>query len=258
MNQGFQPKLPDLLARFLNKTAQAQQEGLHDSAPEVTPYESNLAQPVDARLAWKEAVAAISYLVPGADVKQWPLPPHWSSLVASQEPHVAVAFCIGNFPQLVRDFHLILSKSKPAGLSSESARPVHAPALLDWAKQAAEQKHQANMLLALGTLRLARNFDTATAYVSENDAHIAPTWRAAWTNEKAALAWHQGRWEAARDIWSEMEPRVPVLFNRGMADRFLGNSAKGGAALNEAIAQLPETSAWHHLARLYVLLSATQ
>jgi hypothetical protein len=51
-----------------------------------------------------------------------------------------------------------------------------------------------------------------------------------------------------------MEPNVPGLFNRGMAALFLGDGAAGRAALNEVVSQLPEQSAWHHLARLYVLL----
>ena len=80
---------------------------------------------------------------------------------------------------------------------------------------------------------------------------IPAEWRAAWTNEKAALAWHQGQTESARALWSAMEPSVPVLFNRGMAALFLGETAQGRAALDEAIARLPESSAWHHLARLY-------
>jgi hypothetical protein len=46
-----------------------------------------------------------------------------------------------------------------------------------------------------------------------------------------------------------------VLFNRGMAALFLGESADARAALSRAVALLPESSAWHHLARLYLTLA---
>jgi hypothetical protein len=251
-----QPRLTELFARLLNKQAQAQVEGLADLGlgTEVTPYEAGPVQPVDARLAWEEAVAAAPYFQPGVDATKWPTPPHWASLVASHEPAIAVAFCLGNFPQLVRNFHLLAQKTKLADFQPTGGRPMRVPALLDWAQQVAVKKQMPHMLLALGSLRLANSFDQAEAFVKSNEPHIPREWRASWNNEKAALAWHQGRAEAARDLWSAMEPNVPVLFNRGMADLFLGNTAPGRAALSEVVAKLAEHSAWHHLARLYVLL----
>ena len=106
----------------------------------------------------------------------------------------------------------------------------------------------------MGALRLANNFSQAEALVKSCDAHVPSEWRAAWNNEKAGLAWHRGNTEAARALWNAMEPNVPVLFNRGMAELFMGATAAGRAALGEAVAKIPEHSAWHHLARLYLLL----
>ena len=47
-----QPGLTDLLARFLNKQAQAHTDGLADLGPgaEVTPYEAGPVQPIDAKV----------------------------------------------------------------------------------------------------------------------------------------------------------------------------------------------------------------
>jgi tetratricopeptide (TPR) repeat protein len=71
----------------------------------------------------------------------------------------------------------------------------------------------------------------------------------------AALAWHRGEADKALALWEKQEPLAPVLFNRGMAAVFLGRTDLARASLDAAVAQLPETSAWHHLARLYATLA---
>jgi hypothetical protein len=47
----------------------------------------------------------------------------------------------------------------------------------------------------------------------------------------------------------------PVLFNRGMADLFQDKPEEARQALKEVVGKLPETSAWHHLAHLYLALA---
>jgi predicted Zn-dependent protease len=84
---------------------------------------------------------------------------------------------------------------------------------------------------------------------------VPAAWRAAWTNETAALAWQRGRVEDAVRLWTALPESVPVLFNRGMAALFLSRPAEARASLAQAAAQLPEDSAWHHLARLYLALA---
>jgi uncharacterized protein HemY len=49
-----------------------------------------------------------------------------------------------------------------------------------------------------------------------------------------------------------------VLFNRGMAALFVKDVAAAKQHLNAAIAQLPASSAWHHLGRLYLTLAELQ
>jgi hypothetical protein len=254
-----QPNLTELLAGFLNRQAQAGAEGLASLGPgaEVTPYEAGPVQPIDAKLAWEEAVVAASYFLPGVDATSWAAPPHWVNIVSEQEPAVALAFCLGNFPQLVRDFQGIVHKVNPGTFQPSPGRPMHVPALVDWAREAAARKQLPRVLTSLGALRLARNFDKAEAYIEANTPVMPREWRDAWNNEKAALAWDQGHADAAMAIWNTMEPKLPVLFNRGMAELFRGDAAAGRAALSEAALKLPENSAWHHLARLYILLGTT-
>jgi hypothetical protein len=59
-------------------------------------------------------------------------------------------------------------------------------------------------------------------------------------------------------LWQAQEASVPVLFNRGMAALFLGRAAQAREPLTQAVAGLPETSAWHHLAQLYLALATAR
>jgi tetratricopeptide (TPR) repeat protein len=251
-----QPSITDLLARFLNQRSQAQADGFScDTRGEVTPYEAGPVQPIDAQLAWEQAVVAAAYYEPEAlATVKWAPPPHWVSIVAAHEPAVALAFCLGNFPQLVRNFHLILQKADLTQLQPGGGRPMPVPGLVEWAQDVAAKRQYPQMLLAVGALRLSKNFEQAAAFVEANDALIPEEWRTAWTNEKAGLSWHQGQTDTARALWDTMQANVPVLFNRGMADLFLGRTAQASAALNLVVSKLPEPSPWHHLARLYLTL----
>jgi hypothetical protein len=43
-----------------------------------------------------------------------------------------------------------------------------------------------------------------------------------------------------------------------LAALFLGDGATAREALTRAAAELPETGAWHHLARLYIAMSSVR
>jgi hypothetical protein len=251
-----QPKLADLMARYLKQRTQAHDAGLaaFDPSDEVVPYDAGPVQPVDPRPAWEAAIAAAPFLIKDVDTRSWSAPPDWPQLVACQEPVVVLAFSIGNYPQLMRDLHLILHKANPADLRPQSGRSVDVPELIAWARQIAAKKIFAQMLVAAGALRLARQFDLAGDYLRDNDPAVPQEWRSAWSNERASLAWHRGAGEEALKDWEAQEASVPVLFNRGMAALFLGQPA-AQAPLAEAVAKLPEASPWHHLGMLYLTLA---
>lgn len=255
-----QPSLTDLMARYLQKRADAQAVGIAKFDGEVTPYEVGPVQPLDPKLAWDEALAVLAYYGP-THVQRRQAPPHWSHLVANHESIVAVAFSAANFPQLMRNFHAILglggtlAQPKLSELRPVAGRPASASELTSWVNEVAHKKEYPQMLLALGTLRLAKHFDTAEAFIRTHDAGIPAGWRTGWENEKAALAWHSGRYEDARKIWDVLEPTEPVLFNRGMAALFAGDSDAAKRHLSAATAKLPVSSAWHHLGRLYLILA---
>jgi tetratricopeptide (TPR) repeat protein len=241
------------MANYLQKQADAQSLGIATFDGEVMPYEVGPVQPLDPKLAWEEALAVLPFY--GSAQSRRQAPPHWSHLVANHESIVAVAFSAGNFPQLMRNFHTVLTQPNLAELRPTAGREASAAELTPWVQEVAQKKQYPQMLLALGTLRLAKHFDAADAFINAHDAGIPAEWRTGWENEKAALAWHRGRFDVARKIWDKLEPTVPVLFNRGMAALFAGEFAAAKQHLSAAVAKLPAASAWHHLGRLYLTLA---
>jgi tetratricopeptide (TPR) repeat protein len=240
--------LSELFTQYVRNQAAAREQGLGfaDTAGEVLPHDAAPVQPVDPALAWKDAIAAAT------GVKHsFRVPPDWPQLVAAQEPAVAIAFALGNFPQLVRNLQTLLTGVNLTRLRDASTRPALLPDLLDWAATVHDFPQK---LFAASVLRLARHYDrTAELLGTAND--VPAEWRMVWANEEAALLWHRGRHEEAAKKWQALEPTTPVLFNSGMAALFLGRAADAHAALTQATALLPETHAWHHLGRLYLALA---
>jgi tetratricopeptide (TPR) repeat protein len=244
------PGLSTLFAEYLQSQTTAQAQGLGFAAPsgEVEPYESVPVQPVDPQQAWTDAMAATDYFA-GAKAK-WTAPPDWPTLVAAREPAVALPFCLGNFPQMVRNLHPLLTNGDLTALSATESRAASTPGVIEWSRTCGDGPQS---LLAAGVLRVAGQFDAAADLLRR----WQPTseWRAVHANEEAALAWHRGRTEEAAALWQSQSDSVPVLFNRGMAALFLRDAAAARKALAAATATLPETGAWHHLGRLYLALA---
>ena len=179
-------------------------------------------------------------------------PPDWPMLVASQEPVVALAFAVGNFPQMVRHVQPLLHSRKFSEMRPAPGRAIPVPALLAWTN---EQTTYPPILLALGALRLARQFDEAGKLLAKHQPQVPAEWQSALANENAALAWHSGKADDALKMWKSQPESVPVLFNRGMAMLFTDKRADASKALTVATRQLPEESAWHHLGQLYLALA---
>jgi hypothetical protein len=247
--------LAELFTQYLKRqmAAQTQGLGLAEPAGEVEPYDAVPVQPVDPQLAWHDTLAVARFFVP-AGSPAWAVPAEWPALVAAQEPAVALAFCFGNFPQMVRNLQPLLAGGDLTALRSLPTRPIPAPGLAAWADSIREYPQT---LLAAGVLRVAGQFDEAAALLAWT-ADAPAEWQAARRNEEAALAWHRGQTEQAAALWQAMDESVPVRFNRGMAALFLGHPAAARADLGRAVEQLPDTSAWHHLGQLYLALAAAR
>ncbi len=248
--------LSELFQDYLGRQVSAQAEGLGFAEPgdEVLPYDSIPVQPVDPKLAWEETRGVLKGF-PGLPAsRNMPAPPEWPQLVAGHEPAVAIAFALGNYPQLVRNLHPLLAGGDLAACRPAPRHSLAGPALLNSAQG---QTEPLTLLLAAGVLRLAREYVLA-AEVLAKGANLDGSWQALWANEKAALAWHRGEAAAALTLWQSQEPTVPVLFNRGMAALFLGQPAQGRDWLHQAVATLPDTNSWHHLGQLYLALAQTR
>ncbi len=244
-----QLSLAELLSQYLQRQTVAQAEGLGYaiSTEEVVPHEAVPVQPVDPRQAWEDAVAVLPYL--SEDTAKLPVPADWPALVASQEPALAVPFCLGNYPQLVRHLHALLASDLEAP-GAMPQQPMACPALQGWARA---RVHGTSALAAAAALRLAGHFEQAASVLES--AEVPPSWQLVRSNEEAALMWHRGQAQDALARWEKLQERAPVLFNRGVALLFLGQAGQARTALRGAVALLPETSAWHHLGQLYLALA---
>jgi hypothetical protein len=252
-----QPALAELMARYLKNQVSAHADGLAGvpAGGEVVPFEAAPVQPVDARLAWDDALAVLKFFRPAAATRPLQPPPHWAQLVSAHEPAVGLAFCFGNFPQLVRNFQPLLHSANLGKMRPQGGRAVAVPALFDQAAEVAAKKQYPQTLVALGALRLAKQFERAGELLRAPEAEVPAEWRPAWANEAAALAWHRGQGEEALAQWQAQARSVPVLFNQGMAALFLDKPAIAAACLKEVVGQIPEAGSWHHLGRLYLTLA---
>jgi hypothetical protein len=251
------PLLPlaDLFSQYLHRRTTAHEAGFASTeSSEVVPFEAVPVQPIDARLAWTESQAALRFFQPNADTRSWPAPPDWTDLVAAQEPALGLALATGNFPQAVRNLNPLLQNSNLAGL-----RPGHAPGSVRYASGLAAwaslQKRWPQLIHAVGILRLAKDFDRAWDLVKRHQGEVPAEWRAAWANEQAALAWHQGETDRAVALWQAQDVSAPILFNRGMSALFSDQPNEARTWLAQAAGQIPEESSWHHLCRLYLALA---
>jgi len=248
-----QPPLADLMARYLSRKTAAHAAGLAAiDAGEVEPYEAVPVQAVDPRQAWDEANAALkSFGEPGAKVGK--AIAEWPQLVAAQESYTALPMAAGNFPQLVRDLAPLFHASMMSDLVKEPAVAPQIAGLIESAEAAARSGEYPRALVAVGVLRLARQFAAAERLLKSVTPPVA--WRDAWANEEAALLWQSGRRDEAARRWQGLPDSVPILFNRGMAALFLDRPADARSALRTAVEKIPESSGWHHLGRLYLALA---
>jgi hypothetical protein len=252
-----QVPLAELFRHYLERQVSAHSSGWAgvESAGEVEPYEVAASQPVDPRLAWDEALVAVQYFSPEKKLAELVQPRDWATLVANHEAVVALPLCTGNYPQLMRNFQGLLQAPNLTALLPTGGRPTNSTALLDWAAATMEKRVFPQSLAALGALRLAKQFDPARKLIAEHGKHVPSAWSAAWSNEEASLAWHQGRADAAATLWKSLPESVPASFNCGLASLFTGQAKAARPAFSRVVEVLPDSSAWHHLARLYLTLA---
>lgn len=252
---GGQPSLEELTARFMSRQLQAAANGLAGApANDVEPYEAVPVQAVDPRQAWDEAIVAVSTF--GATAAEIGKPiSDWPQLVAAQPSVSALPLAAGNFPQMVRDLSPIFHSERLSDLLTRSTGAVEVAGFENWTSFKDQSATFPRKLLSVGVLRLVRMFDAANRELSELKKCAPNHWRSAIANEEAATLWQCGECDPAAKLWQSLPESVPVLFNRGMSHLFLGNHEFARNDLRQVVAQLPESSGWHHLGRLYLALA---
>lgn len=248
-----QPALSELLSSYLR--GRGEMSPAIQNLGEVIPFDSAPVQPVDARVAWDEATLAARHYHSQCTPQRWEVVPEWSALVAAHEPVAALPFCLGNFPQLVRDLHGLLHAQNLSAMRPAPTRPANSGPSDSLAHDALKQNQYGRFLMTIGSLRLAKHFDAAERLLDAHERDLPSGWQAAVANERAAINWHRGQAEEARALWAAQEPNVPVLFNRGMSALFSEDVTKAKESLVGAVEQLPDDNAWHHLGRLYLALA---
>jgi tetratricopeptide (TPR) repeat protein len=224
------------------------------SQGEVVPYSTAAIQPVDAKLAWTEARAVLAYFEPPLDGSTWKVPPDWSHLLSNQIGSTAIPFCLGNYPQLVQDLGSLMqlgsltAPQPPLVLSISST-------LGAWLGKATWQGNVLNPLMSSAILRMAGHLDRCDELLNESKQDMPKHFTAAWSNELAALLWHRGHLDEAAALWNKQAASTPILFNRGLAALVAGKTKLARENLSQAIDNLPEDNAWHHLAGVYMALA---
>ena len=231
-----QPSIESLTMRFLATRSDAMTAVEHGES-EVEPHEVAAGFRVDPRAAWIDANSHTTGS-PG------PLPTEWAGLVGQPSAAFALPMAAGHFPQRVKDLQPLLAQFQPAELRPTGTQaPLPALAgLRAWVQKNATT----TPLVAAGIARTLGEFDTAEAILTNASGA---------ENEKAALLWQRGRCAEALAAWDAMGETPAVLFNRGMANLFLGHFAAARAVFQKAVGVIPEASGWNALARLYLAVS---
>jgi hypothetical protein len=249
------PTIAELTAGFLSRTADAETVlAAAEALGDVEPHEVAVGYRAEPRLAWQESLGVLAAF--GLPAPAIPAPGEWGGLVARQDGTAALPFALANYPQRVRDLGTLLGTSDlgtllPSSIESASV----STGLLKWGTRHIQAGDLPQALMAAANYRAARDFDRAAETLTGLKSKVTAEWQPVVANEEAALVWHRGDYTTADRLWTAMPDSVPVRFNRGMAALFLGRPADARGHLQTAVAGLPETSAWHHLASLYLNLA---
>jgi tetratricopeptide (TPR) repeat protein len=244
------PSLSDLTLRLVSRC----EGGAELLTGDVVPHEVAVGFRVEPRLAWTEALAALSCF--GRDIHASAMPGEWAGHVARQSSEAAVPMALGAFPQRVNDVApFFRSESLESLLPNNTVSTPLSVRWNAWERSLTAKGDAGSLLLAAGVCRAIGDFDRASAILEQ----VAPIETSAvLLNEQAALLWQRGRRDQALAVWNAAEPTPPVQFNRGMAELFLGRPDRALPALRAAAQALPEGDGWHHLANLYVALAESR
>jgi hypothetical protein len=255
---GKLPSLPALFRQYLEKQTAARATGLAEAgSAEVVPFDAVPLQPIDPKAAWGAALEAARFY--GSRATSMPtVPPTWPQLVAQCEPELALPFCLGNYPQLVRTLAPFIGPTELVRLRPTGARARRNASVDVGPLPANPPNHPVQPLLNAALFRLMKDFDRASDGLREYADKVPAEYRAAWANEEAALAWQSGRAEEAATSWESQPDSAPILFNRGLAALFSDRTTDARSLLKKSISQISDDSPWYHLGSFYIAVAETK
>ncbi len=246
--------LPALFREYLEKRAAAHAISLAEAGPaEVVPFDAVPIQPPDPKATWGAALEAAKFYGSPASPK---IPPNWPELVAQCEPELALPFCLGNYPQMVRDLAPFVEPTDLTRLRP-TATCSHRRAIVEHGALSQPSDSPIQILVSVASFRLMKEFDRAAELLRRCRDEIPLEYAAAWANEEAALAWHSGRVEEAEASWGSQPGIAPVVFNRGVAALFSGRSADARSFLKQAVSQIQDGAPWYYLGNFYIAVAET-
>ena len=160
-------------------------------------------------------------------------PAGWPSWMERLPPTGWVVHALGEFPQRL-EMESVLKDDYVAPVLEDPPCPPAGRAPVDH-------------LLGAALFRQAGRWKQASASLDQiNDA----AWVDTVVNERAALAWQQGDRRTAELLWESCSASPGILYNRALAKCAAGQTDLARELFNRAAEAWPETSPWHHLARV--------
>ncbi len=195
----------------------------------VEPHMAVDSLALEPELAWQ---ATLEVLLSPLRA-QLTTPPGWPAWMERLPATGWLVHAVGEFPQRL-------------AMESVLEGDLLSPALVD-TPPLPHGKSPADHLLAAALLRQAGQFAEASARL---DRVTVLDWADSVTNERAALAWQQGDCAAAKKLWESCAALPGILYNRALARCAAGQLDTARELFNRAAEAWPDTSPWHHLARV--------
>jgi hypothetical protein len=255
-----QPRLDELFLNYLKQRSAVAARGPIARESEVETHQAVAFAVVDCRQAFRDALAAAEWLIArqaAAALRDTQMPPGWDGFVHQRDSIVAIPFCMGHYPQMLRDVTPILANGRPSSLLAETQQPQPMNDVVAWGTSMLPKQKWAEAIVAAAVLRMTGQSDAARDILDQVRISAPVAWNAVLLNEEAALAWAAGDLRKAGDLWAKhpSADTPPILFNRGLVALLTDRPRDAESLLWQAVNKLPETSAWHHLAHLYLALA---
>lgn len=229
------PRWQDLFTRMLAQDTPVEIDS------EVEPYQAQPALGMDLPFTWNEALLPARLLSEESIAVSAHFPAAWS---AARYVDLVTPFpcCTGMAPQFLQRIQTLLENSKHF---FEQTAPVSRPRFT--AEPTLDSK---TVISQLAVARLAGDHDKSRELISQLDGELLQK------NELAAQHWMEGDSETAATMWNDLPADHPVItFNQAIAALARGDKKQGKACLQRAISGFDQSTGWHHLSELYLVLA---